>query len=95
MKEIKIVFIISEICRRYNVTDFQLVSSSRQRNIVEARHMAMYVLRKKTAMTHLSIGKRFGDKDHTTVIHAVGKVESLSKVYPEFAEKLHDIMMSI
>lgn len=95
VKEVKIDFILSEISRICFVTVEQMMTKTRQRNICEARQIAMYVLRKKTDMTLTSIGKIFDSMDHTTVIHAVEKVNDMRITYPDYARRLSEIMMSI
>lgn len=95
MKEMKIDFILSEISRIHFITVDEMMAKTRQRKICEARQIAMYVLRKKTNMTLTSIGMLFASMDHTTVIHAVQKVNNLKSTYPEYAQRLSEIMMSI
>ncbi|MEY2433892.1 MAG: chromosomal replication initiator protein [Acidimicrobiaceae bacterium] len=55
----------------------ELVSSSRTRPLVNARQIAMYVCREVTDLSFPQIAKAFGKSDHTTVIHAVQKIEKL------------------
>ncbi len=54
----------------------QIIGTSRRRNLVDARQVAMYVTRHMTDLSFPEIGRAFGDRDHTTVIHAVRKIES-------------------
>ena len=54
----------------------QIISGSRRRPLVEARQVAMYVTRNTTELSFPDIGKAFGNRDHTTVMHAVRKIES-------------------
>ncbi len=54
-----------------------LTSHSRSRNLVNARQIAMYLCRELTELSLPSIGKQFGGKDHTTVMHAVKKISAL------------------
>ena len=51
------------------------LSSSRTRPLVNARQIAMYVCREVTDLSFPQIAKAFGKSDHTTVIHAVQKIE--------------------
>ncbi len=53
----------------------QLIGPSRRRPLVEARQVAMYVTRDVTDLSFPDIGRAFGDRDHTTVMHACRKVE--------------------
>jgi chromosomal replication initiator protein len=59
---------------RQAVTLDAMVSKSRLRRIVTARHIAMWVARKRGYSTTL-IGLEFGDRDHTSVIHATRKID--------------------
>jgi chromosomal replication initiator protein len=52
-----------------------LRSKSRQRPLVTARQIAMYVFRELTDLSYPSIARLFGGRDHTTVIHAVEKIQ--------------------
>ncbi len=54
-----------------------LTSHSRSRNLVNARQIAMYLCRELTDLSLPNIGKQFGGKDHTTVMHAVKKISAL------------------
>lgn len=56
-----------------------LRGKSRQRPLVTARQVAMYVFRELTDLSYPAIGREFGNRDHTTVIHAVEKVQALMK----------------
>ena len=54
----------------------QIISGSRRRPLVDARQVAMYVTRNMTELSFPDIGKAFGNRDHTTVMHAVRKIEA-------------------
>jgi chromosomal replication initiator protein len=54
-----------------------LRGKSRSRPLVTARQIAMYVLREMTDFSYPAIGREFGDRDHTTVMHAVTKISKL------------------
>lgn len=60
-----------------NVSD--LKSSSRKKNVAQPRQIAMYLSRKHTRHSFPEIGQKFGGKDHTTIMHAVKKVEKMQK----------------
>ena len=52
-------------------------SNRRSRNIVRPRQIAMYLAKNLTNCSYPQIGSRFGDRDHTTVMHAVRKIEDM------------------
>ena len=53
----------------------QITGGSRRRPLVDARQIAMYITRNMTDLSYPEIGRAFGNRDHTTVIHAVRKIE--------------------
>jgi chromosomal replication initiator protein len=63
------------VARQYRLTVASLQSPSRRRNVVSARAVAMYLVRRITHLPLKTIGHLFGGRDHTTVIHACRKVD--------------------
>jgi chromosomal replication initiator protein len=76
-KRIKIEDIQRVVARRYNVSRSDLLSSRRTANVVRPRQVAMYLAKTLTLRSLPEIGRRFGGRDHTTVLHAVRKIEGL------------------
>jgi chromosomal replication initiator protein len=76
-KRIKIEDIQRVVARQYNVSRADLLSSRRTANVVRPRQVAMYLAKTLTLRSLPEIGRRFGGRDHTTVLHAVRKIESL------------------
>ena len=70
--------IITQVCKFYSVDETILRGTQRNRNVSEARQMSMYLIRKLTNLSLPDIGNEFG-KDHTTVLHAIRKVEAALK----------------
>src|SRR5690554_5862924 len=66
------------VARHYNVSKTELLSNRRTRTIVKPRQVAMYLAKVMTPRSLPEIGRRFGGRDHTTVLHAVRKIEGLS-----------------
>lgn len=60
----------------YDVSVADILSARRSAHIVKPRQIAMYLSKKRTLRSLPEIGRRFGGKDHTTVLHAVRKVEN-------------------
>jgi chromosomal replication initiator protein len=56
-----------------------LKGKSRQRPLVSARQIAMYIFRDMTELSYPAIARLFGGRDHTTVIHAVDKTQRLMR----------------
>ena len=76
-KRVKIEEIQRTVARQYNVSRSDLLSSRRTANVVRPRQIAMYLAKTLTLRSLPEIGRRFGGRDHTTVLHAVRKIESL------------------
>src|SRR5207253_10707311 len=65
------------VCERFAVTLDELTGDRRSQNIVYPRQVAMYLSRELTDSSLPKIGKEFGGRDHTTVIHAPSKIDRL------------------
>ncbi|MCQ3806473.1 MAG: chromosomal replication initiator protein DnaA [Acidimicrobiia bacterium] len=68
--------IIELTSETFNFDIEQITGGSRRRPLVDARQVAMYVVRNMTDLSYPDIGRAFGNRDHTTVMHAVRKVEA-------------------
>ncbi|MFC1757929.1 helix-turn-helix domain-containing protein [Planctomycetota bacterium] len=71
--------IIQITAKYYGLSPKDLAGSSRRKQLVLARSMAMYLLRVKTELSYQDIGLLFGKRDHSTVMHACRKIEALIK----------------
>jgi chromosomal replication initiator protein len=69
----------------------QLISGSRRRPLVDARQIAMYVTRNMTELSFPDIGKAFGNRDHTTVMHAVRKIEARMGERRQIFDKVQEL----
>jgi chromosomal replication initiator protein len=76
-KQISIGRIQELVCERFGVTHAELTGERRSQNIVYPRQVAMYLSRELTDSSLPKIGKEFGGRDHTTVIHATSKIARL------------------
>lgn len=77
-KRVRIEDIQRVVAKHYNVSKTELLSNRRTRTIVKPRQVAMYLSKAMTPRSLPEIGRRFGGRDHTTVLHAVRKIEDLS-----------------
>ena len=66
--------IISQVCKFYNVDEVVMRSIQKNKGVAEARQVAMYLIRKLTNLSLPDIGKEF-NRDHSTVLYAIRKVE--------------------
>lgn len=83
-----------KVAERYNIKVSDMSSARRVRSMARPRQVAMYLSKALTPRSLADIGKKFGKKDHTTVMHAVKKVEEISKVDAEFKEEV-DLLLRI
>ena len=87
--------IVSYICNYFNVDEDTLRGQSRSRDVVAARQIAIYLIRRMSGMSLNDIGKEFGDRDHSTIMHSLDKVEKQMRTDPAFAEKVKEITTNI
>ena len=94
-KYITMDLIQRKVCEFYNIKLTDLNSTKRQKAIATARHVAMYLAKQLTTKSLPDIGRSFGGKDHSTVIHAVKKVKENIAKDREFATNLEILTKSI
>lgn len=71
------------VCHHFKLRTSDLLSKDRHKSIAFARHVAMYLCKQRLKCSFPELGRAFGNRDHTTVISAVRKVESLRNSDPE------------
>lgn len=77
---------------RWFKIDFnEMVSARRAREVARPRQVAMYLARNLTPKSLPDIGRLFGDRDHTTVIHAVHTIEALIPIDPDIARAVEEL----
>lgn len=74
-KQIDIALIQNEVEHFFGITHEDMISSKRSKGITSPRHIAIYLSRYMTEESLESIGKKFGGRDHTTIMHSVNKIE--------------------
>ncbi|MDB5531953.1 MAG: chromosomal replication initiator protein DnaA, partial [Hyphomicrobiales bacterium] len=87
-KRVRIEDIQKLVASHYNVSKPDILSSRRTATVVRPRQIAMYLSKVLTLRSLPEIGRRFGGRDHTTVLHAVRKIEALSKSDHSLSEEL-------
>jgi chromosomal replication initiator protein len=85
---IKIEDILKVVSRHFNVGRNDLLSARRAREVVMPRQIGMYLAKKLTARSLPEIGRRFGGRDHSTVLHAVRKIDEQIKGDEKLAREL-------
>src|SRR5690606_12773313 len=87
-RRVRIEDILRIVSRHYKVPRNDLLSSRRSRDVVRPRQIAMYLAKSLTSRSLPEIGRRFGGRDHTTVLHSVRKVEQLMKDDGDLAQEI-------
>ena len=87
-RRVKIEDIQRVVSKHYSVSKADLLSARRTRTIVRPRQIAMYLAKMMTPRSLPEIGRRFGNRDHTTVLHAVRKIEDLSRNDSTLAQEI-------
>lgn len=81
-----------KVANHFNIKVTELESSSRARSVVYPRQIAMYLCREHTGLSLPKIGENFGDRDHSTVMHAYNKIEAEIKVNSNLKEIVQSII---
>jgi chromosomal replication initiator protein len=87
-RRVRIEDIQKVVARQFNVSKNDLLSNRRTRVIVRPRQIAMYLAKVMTPRSLPEIGRRFGGRDHTTVLHAVRKIEDLASKDQKLAHEI-------
>jgi chromosomal replication initiator protein len=80
------------VARQWNVTTAALCSPRRTKDLTVPRQVAMYLMREVLDLPLVEIGRLFGGRDHSTVIHSVRKVEDSMRADPSFRAVLMELM---
>ena len=94
-RRITIDEIQNKVSNYYNIKIEDLTSSRRIRSFARPRQIAMYLSKKLTTRSLPEIGRKFGGRDHTTVIHAIKKIEQLKIENSKFDEDINLITQII
>lgn len=69
--------VVNCVCSYYNIKPTLIKGPKRDASLVKARQITMFLLKKELGLTYVEIGNVLGGRDHTTIIHGVGKIEKL------------------
>jgi chromosomal replication initiator protein len=83
------------VAERFQIKQSQLKEKSNTKTIVYPRQIAMYLVKDLTHASLPEIGRAFGGKHHTTVIHSIDKIEALRHKDPDLNKMLHSLMDSL
>jgi chromosomal replication initiator protein len=85
-KKVTMDEILKKTCEYYKIRQVDMISQNRQRVIARPRQMAMYLCKRLTTRSLPEIGKKFGGRDHTTILYGVRKIEELMQADSQIAE---------
>ena len=94
-RKVKIEDIQRAVALHFGVSKVDMLSSRRTRTVVRPRQVAMYLAKTMTPRSLPEIGRRFGNRDHTTVLHAVRKVDALLKTDAALVKHLDALRRAI
>ena len=84
--------IIEVVAQQYNLAPEDVTGKKRNREIAMPRQIAMYICREMTSLSTTNIGRAFGDRDHTTVMHGCDKISELIREDFSFKKRVEEIM---
>jgi chromosomal replication initiator protein len=94
-RRITIEAIIRQVAERFSLQPSQIKHKTNARKITYPRHIAMYLVKELTMASLPEIGRAFGGKHHTTVLHSVHKIEKLRQKDPDLNRLLHSLIDSL
>lgn len=83
---------VRRVAEHYGVPIEAMRSAGRRKDWAHARHVAAWALRRTQELSYQEIGRLLGDRDHSTVIYAVGKVEDRRRRDWEYARELDQLL---
>jgi chromosomal replication initiator protein len=90
-RRIKIDDILRIVSRHFAVSKQDILSQRRHRSVVRPRQIGMYLAKHLTARSLPEIGRRFGDRDHTTVLHAIRKIDKEVGENPRLKDEIEEL----
>lgn len=84
-----------EVAAQYNVKRRDLEGSSRKKELVQVRQIAIYIAREMTNSSFPSLGKSFGNRDHSTIMHSYMKIKNLLEDTPLLYSEIKEIQENI
>jgi chromosomal replication initiator protein len=94
-RRVTIDSIQKSVAERFQIKQSQLKEKSNTKKVVYPRQVAMYLVKELTSASLPEIGRAFGGKHHTTVIHSIHKIEEMRHSNPELNRLLHSLMDSL
>lgn len=90
-RRIRIEDILKVVSRHFGVSRSDILSQRRHRSVVWPRQIGMYLAKQMTSRSLPEIGRRFGNRDHTTVLHAIRKIDGELQKNPRLSDEIEDL----
>lgn len=87
--------ITKQVCRYFNLRSTELRGPTRQQRVVRARGVAMLLARQLTNKSLVQVGRHFGNRDHSTVLHACRKTQSLIQTDPAIRQAVEELTLQL
>jgi chromosomal replication initiator protein len=83
------------VAEKFQIKQSQIKEKSNTKKVVYPRQVAMYLVKELTDASLPEIGRAFGGKHHTTVIHSINKIDKARHIDPELNRLIHSLMYSL
>jgi chromosomal replication initiator protein len=87
--------IVNSVCTYYKMNKNELLNKCKKKELVEPRHICIYLICELMSMPLVAIGEYMGGRDHTTIIHVREKIKKTIKINDKMAKTINDIKNSI
>lgn len=94
-RKVNAELIIEVVAQQYNLSPEDVTGKKRNREIAMPRQIAMYICREMTSLSTTNIGRAFGDRDHTTVMHGCEKISDMIKEDFAFKKRIEELMAMV
>jgi chromosomal replication initiator protein len=84
-----------EVAERFGTPLIDMVSQRRAAKICRPRQVAIYLARHLTVLSLPAIGRHFGGRDHTTIMHAIKRIEELASSDADFGERVASLRKAL
>jgi len=89
------VIVLNTVCDRMGFSRVELIGECRTGDVVKARQIACWLMRKHSGISYPRIGGILGGRDHTTILHSCRKVDARKEADPDFAALLETMSAEI
>jgi len=94
-KELTIEEVKQKVCDHFHLKVSQLESTTRLQRIAYARQLAMYLANQLTDNSHMQIGRQIGNRNHSTVVHAIKQVNQMMNVEDRVREDVEELTLML